>query len=150
MEAILFIGLQATGKSSFYKHRFFRTHVRISLDLLRTRNRERLLLEMCLKTGQPFVIDNTNPRREDRSEALALARAAGFRTVGYYFQSRLADALRRNASRAGDERIPDPGVLGTYGRLELPARDEGFDELYYVRLIEPENFVVEAWSDEIR
>ncbi|HEX4499274.1 MAG TPA: ATP-binding protein [Thermoanaerobaculia bacterium] len=150
MEAILFIGLQATGKSSFYKHRFFRTHVRISLDLLRTRNRERLLLEMCLKTGQPFVIDNTNPRREDRSEVLTLARAAGFRTVGYYFQSRLADALRRNASRAGDERIPDPGVLGTYGRLELPARDEGFDELYYVRLIEPENFVVEAWSDEIR
>ena len=41
MEAIVFIGLQASGKSSFYKERFFSTHVRISLDLLRTRNRER-------------------------------------------------------------------------------------------------------------
>jgi predicted kinase len=149
MEAILFIGLQATGKSSFYRHRFFKTHVRISLDLLRTRHRERSILKVCLTTGQPFVIDNTNPRREDRSEYLALAQAAGFRTTGYYFQSKLADALLRNAARGEDERIPDRGLRGTFGRLEIPARDEGFDELYYVRLVEPEEFVVEAWSDEI-
>jgi predicted kinase len=36
MEAVIFTGLQATGKSSFFKERFFSTHVRISLDLLRT------------------------------------------------------------------------------------------------------------------
>lgn len=30
MEAVVFIGLQASGKSSFYKERFFSTHVRIS------------------------------------------------------------------------------------------------------------------------
>jgi predicted kinase len=149
MEAVIFIGVQATGKSSFYRHRFFRTHVRISLDLLKTRYRERLILDACLKTGQPFVIDNTNPRKEDRAEYLALARAAGFRTVGYYFQSRLEDALSRNSSRAEYERIPDKGLRGTYGKLALPSKEEGFGELYYVRLVEPGSFLVEDWNDEI-
>ncbi|MEL6944740.1 MAG: ATP-binding protein, partial [Bacteroidota bacterium] len=36
MQAILFIGIQASGKSTFYKERFFNTHVRISMDLLNT------------------------------------------------------------------------------------------------------------------
>lgn len=68
MEAVIFVGLQASGKSSFYTERFFSTHVRISLDLLRTRNRERRLLTACLETQQPFVIDNTNPSREERTK----------------------------------------------------------------------------------
>ena len=34
MEAIIFTGIQATGKSTFYKQNFFNSHVRISLDLL--------------------------------------------------------------------------------------------------------------------
>lgn len=149
VEAVIFIGMQATGKSTFYSQRYFRTHVRISLDLLRTRYRERLILDVCLKTGQPFVVDNTNPRREDRSLYLTLARAAGFRTLGYYFQSRLADALHRNSERAEDERIPERGLCGTHSRLQLPSREEGFDELRYVRLVEPGGFLVEDWNDEI-
>ena len=36
MEAIIFVGLPGSGKSSFYKERFFDSHVRISLDLLKT------------------------------------------------------------------------------------------------------------------
>jgi len=32
MEMILFIGIQATGKSSFCRERFFRTHVCNNLD----------------------------------------------------------------------------------------------------------------------
>ena len=66
MEAVLFIGIPGSGKSSFFKERFFSTHVRISLDLLRTRHREELLLEACLGTEQRFVIDNTNPTTSER------------------------------------------------------------------------------------
>ncbi|MFN8578481.1 MAG: hypothetical protein U0354_16755 [Candidatus Sericytochromatia bacterium] len=36
MEAIVFIGAQGSGKSTFYKDKFFNTHMRISLDLLNT------------------------------------------------------------------------------------------------------------------
>lgn len=85
MEAVLLIGLQASGKSTFYQQRFFNTHVRISLDLLKTRNREKLLMQLCLETQQPFVVDNTNPTKEERQRYLEAARAAGFRVVGYYF-----------------------------------------------------------------
>ena len=56
MEVLVLMGLQATGKSSFYRERFFRTHVRISLDLLRTRARERAFFETGLRTGQRLVI----------------------------------------------------------------------------------------------
>jgi predicted kinase len=34
LEAVIFIGLQAAGKSTFYLRRFFRTHVRINMDML--------------------------------------------------------------------------------------------------------------------
>jgi hypothetical protein len=44
MEMVLFIGIQAAGKSSFYLERFFRTHVRVNLDMLKTHYREDLLV----------------------------------------------------------------------------------------------------------
>lgn len=40
MEAIIFCGIPATGKTSFYKQHFFDTHMRISMDQLHTRNKE--------------------------------------------------------------------------------------------------------------
>lgn len=149
MEAVILIGAQASGKSTFYRERFFRTHVRVSLDLLRTRHRERRMLETCIETGQPFVIDNTNPQRTDREAYIAQARSAGFKVVGYYLQSRLAEIIERNAARSEEERIPEKGVRGTYSRLELPSLDEGFDELYYVRYTEPEGYIIERWKDEV-
>ncbi len=60
MELILFIGIQATGKSSFYLERFFRTHVRINGDMLKTRHREELLVRACLEGKTPFVVDKMN------------------------------------------------------------------------------------------
>ena len=45
MEMIMFIGIQASGKSSLYRDRFVDTHQRLNLDVLRTRHRERLLLD---------------------------------------------------------------------------------------------------------
>ncbi len=114
MEAVVFVGLQASGKSTFYGERFFRTHVRINLDMLRTRNRERQLLEACLRTGQPFVVDNTNPTRADRLVYLEAAKTADFRVVGYYFQSSIEACKTRNAQRVDGQRVPLPGLLGTH------------------------------------
>ena len=60
MEAVILVGIQASGKTTFYRERFFETHVRLSLDMLRTRHRERLLVAACVAAQQPFVVDNTN------------------------------------------------------------------------------------------
>jgi predicted kinase len=132
MQAVIFTGVQGSGKTTFYMERFLHTHVRISLDVLKTRPRERALLQTCLATGQPFVVDNTNPRAEVRAPYIAAARQAGFRVIGYFFETSLQDALRRNAQRAGQSRIPAPGVIGTYKRLEPPRLSEGYDELFTV------------------
>lgn len=147
MELVLFIGIQATGKSSFYKERFYRTHLRVNYDMLKTRHREDLIVQACLESKTKFVVDNTNLTRADRARYIVPASNAGFRVVGYFFQSRVADALRRNSNRDEPERVPDKGILGASGRLELPARAEGFDELCFVRLDEPKGFVVEEWKE---
>jgi len=66
VEAVIFIGLQGAGKSTFYQQRFFATHLRINLDMLKTRNRERRFLQVCIETRQCFVVDNTNLTRAHR------------------------------------------------------------------------------------
>jgi predicted kinase len=149
VEAVIFTGLPGAGKSTFYRERFFTTHVRLNLDMLQTRHRERRLLQACLDTRQPFVVDNTNPARADRQVYLEAAKQAGFRVVGYYFQSKVEDCQRRNAQRPEGQRIPPAGIFGAAGRLQIPSRDEGFDELFYVRIDGANQFVVEEWKDEV-
>ena len=144
------MGLQGAGKSSFYRERFFDTHLRLSLDMLRTRHRERRLMQVCVEARQRFVVDNTNPTRAERQVYIRAARDAGFRVIGYYFRSRVEDCLRRNEGRPAGRRVPLKGLLGTAGRMELPSLAEGFDELHYVRIDENCGFVVEEWRDEDR
>ena len=149
MEAIIFVGIQAAGKSSFYRERFLNTHLRINLDMLKTRHRERVLLRACIDLKQPFVIDNTNPTIEERARYIAPAKAAGFRIVGYYFQSIVQDCLARNDRRGPRERVPGKAIGGTASRLQLPSLVEGFDALHYVRIAEDGSFRVEEWADEV-
>lgn len=148
MEALIFIGIQATGKSTFYKARFSDTHIRLNLDMLRTRHRERVLLSAMLEAKQPFVLDNTNPTTADRAGYIAAAKEAKFRIVGYYFKSQVKQAIERNAQRTPDDAVPERAVLGTYNRLEIPSLDEGFDELFYVAGSDGE-FEVQEWSNEV-
>jgi predicted kinase len=152
MEAVILIGIQGTGKSTFCRERLFHTHVRINLDMLQSRHRELLIFSACLNAKQSFVIDNTNPTREERARYIAPARAAGFKVVGYYFESKVKDALLRNELRGPGHRVPDRGVLGTAGRLQLPNKTEGFDALYYVRLAPApaaNDFIVQEWRDDL-
>jgi predicted kinase len=148
MEAVIFCGIQATGKTTFYKDKLFKTHLRLSLDQLKTRSRENKFLATCIAAKQPFVIDNTNPTKADRAKYISLAKANNFKIVCYYFQSRIEDALQRNSHRAGKENIPEIAVKGSFNKLEIPAYAEGFDELYYVG-IEGNNFIIKDWNNEI-
>ncbi len=149
MELVLFIGIQATGKSTFYRERFFRSHVRINGDMLKTRHREELLISACLEGKTPFVVDKMNLTRAERAGYIGLAKGARFKVVGYFFQSRLAASLERNARRDLSERVPDAGVGGASASLQLPSRTEGFDQLFFVRIDGQGGFIVEDWKDEV-
>lgn len=142
----MFIGIQASGKSTFYESHFAETHLRINLDMLKTRNRERILFEACIEIGQCLVIDNTNVTVRDRARYLAVAASSGISVRGYYFESRVKDCLVRNEARIGAKRVKEAGLLGTFARLELPTLDEGFAELNYVKLSPTCGFEVTGWQ----
>ena len=131
MEAIVLCGVQGSGKTTFYRDRFLETHVRISMDLLRTRHREAHLLRVCLDTRQPFVVDNTNATPVERRRYVEPAHAAGFRVIGYLVEVDDVEALGRNAERSGRRRVPVAGVIGTARRLQRPTLEEGFEELWH-------------------
>jgi predicted kinase len=143
MEAIIFIGIQASGKSFFYQQHFFHTHVRINLDMLKTRYREKILFQACLEAKQPFVVDNTNPTLEDRKRYIPSAKEKGFRVVGYYFLSDIESCKQRNQQRLPQQVIPLVGILATYKKLELPRKEEGFDALYFVKIENNDFLIVE-------
>jgi len=145
MQLVVLVGLQGSGKSSFARERLWQTHVRLSLDVLKTRHREAVLFDACLRAKQPVVLDNTNPTRADRARYIEPARTAGFEVVGYYFRSVIAECLARNEAREATQRVPERGLLGTAVRLEQHSLDEGFDALYYVRLIDA-GFEVSEWQ----
>ena len=140
-ELIVFVGLQASGKSTLFRERFAATHAHVSKDLFRNnRNRNRRqgeLVEAVLRSGRPVVVDNTNPGLEDRRPLVELGRRFGARIVGYHFESGVRECLARNARREGKARVPDVAIYATAERLVPPSRAEGFDELFRVRLDGP-------------
>lgn len=146
MEGIIFIGLQASGKSSFFLESFYETHIRLNMDMLKTRHRENILLNACIEGKQKLVIDNTNPTIEERKKYIQAFKKGHFKVVGYYFESRIKDCLKRNSKRS--KKIPEIGIKATFNKIEIPSYKEGFDELFYVSL-NNNNFQIRKWADEI-
>jgi predicted kinase len=138
VELVIFVGLQASGKSAFFRERFAATHEHVSKDLFRNnrdRNRRQAqLIEAALGKGVSVVVDNTNPTVEDRRSLICLGRRFEAEIVGYYFDSTVRQSIGRNRQRAGADRVPDVAVYATAKKLERPAYREGFDELFSVRI----------------
>lgn len=143
MQCILFVGIPASGKSSFYKEHFFNSHIRVSLDLLNTRNKEQKLIEYCFATQSKFVIDNTNVTQVERAKYILLLKEKKYEIVGYYFDTSLEEALDRNEKRK--ETIPELGVKAKCKQLELPSISEGFDKLFKVSIIN-QQFKIENYE----
>ena len=132
MECVILIGIQASGKSTFYKERYVDTHLRLNMDMLKTRHREKLLLNALLEAKQPFVVDNTNPLPEDRMTYIEAAKRHRFSVVGCYFEPDYAESIRRNAQRTGKAFVREIGIRSVLNKLVRPSIGEGFDELYTV------------------
>ena len=144
-QAIIFIGIQASGKTTFYYRMLADgNYVHISLDDLHTRNKESQELIKCLENGNSFVIDNTNPEISDRTAYIQKAKEYGYHIIGIFFQSRVKDCVRRNEERG--VKVPSKAIACTSNKLQMPSKSEGFDELYYVR-IENNDFDISTWRE---
>ncbi len=130
---IIMMGLQGSGKSTFYLKFLSEDYIRVNLDTLKTRHQERLLIDECIGEGKNFVIDNTNPTRADRARYISLAKEQGYHVIGYFMESKIKNCIARNALREGKARVPNTAIAATSNKLEIPSYEEKFDELYFVK-----------------
>lgn len=135
MQLIIFTGIQASGKSSFYLLNVYHSHLRLNLDMLKTRHRENILFEACLASKTKMVIDNTNPTKADRARYIQRAKDAGFEIISYYFETNLKSSLERNSHRKGKANIPEIGIRSTYKKLEAPHVNERFYEMFKIKIV---------------
>jgi predicted kinase len=137
-ELIIFVGMQASGKSTYYRAQLAATHVHVSKDLMpNARNRDakqRDMIVNALTAGLSVVVDNTNPTPAVREPLIRLGKAHGARVVAYYFEIPVKEAIARNRLREGKARVPDVAIYVTSRKLVPPSFDEGFDE---VRVVAP-------------
>lgn len=154
MELVLFTGLQASGKSTFYQTHFAATYEHISMDLLQhnknPRKRQLVLIEDVLQAQQSVVVDNTNPTVEVRLPLIALGHLYGAKIVGYYFDATVRECIERNQLREGKARVPDVAIYATAKKLVRPSYAEGFAMLYRVSIGENSTFLIrELLENEI-
>ena len=143
-QVIVFIGIQASGKTTFYNRLLLDGYAHISLDVLHTRNKENLVMMDCLNNDSPFVIDNTNPEISDRKLYIQKAKEYGYHVIGIFFQSIVKDCVLHNEEREG--KVPSKAIAYTSNKLQMPSKDEGFDELYFVRIIN-NDFEISTWRE---
>lgn len=153
MELLIFIGLQASGKSTFFQKNFATTHKLVSKDLMpnhknRAKRQAQLIAE-ALQSGHSVVVDNTNPTIEERALLISLGKQYHAKIIGYYFQSYVSRCLERNQQRQGPEKVPDVGIYATSRKLERPAISQGFDQLFYVKFADNNEFEVSHWNEEL-
>ena len=145
-QAVILMGIQASGKSTFYQQILQQTHAHISLDVLRTRGREQRALTQCLAEGKSFIIDNTNPTKEDRQRYIPIAKQHGYHVIGIFFQSIVKDCIRRNERR--NKGIMPKAIACTSNKLEMPSRTEGFDEIFFAKMNNDNGFDIEPWIEK--
>ncbi len=149
MQLVIFIGLQASGKSTFFRQRFAVTHEHVSKDLMRNnKNRTRRqtqLIESALQAGHSVVVDNTNPTVEDRASLIQLGSLYGAEIIGYYFKSEVSQCLERNRQRLGKAKVPDIAIYATIKKLVRPTYTEGYKQLFFVRMAGNSTFEAYPW-----
>ncbi|MBQ2753943.1 MAG: AAA family ATPase [Clostridia bacterium] len=143
---IIMIGIQGSGKSTFC-NKFLENYKRINLDTLKTRHREQTEIDECFKADESFVVDNTNPTKEERARYISQAKTEEYKVVGYFMESKIKDCIDRNNKRTGNACVPAKAIAATSNKLQLPRYDEGFDQLYFVKNDGTEMTVYE-WRDE--
>lgn len=62
--------------------------------MLKTRHREDIILRACLEAKQPFVVDNTNPAKEERKKYIEEAKKQVFKYPDISFNRNLKKRLR--------------------------------------------------------
>jgi predicted kinase len=129
-EIIVMCGLPGSGKSTYMKEHLEDTHVRINLDMLKTRRKEKILLTTCVASGIKCVIDNTNVTRAERENYIDIAKLNKIPIKCVYIQKDVKTCISQNKLRP--VHVPDIAIYTKNKKFEMPDISEGFDEVIVI------------------
>lgn len=129
---IVFVGIPASGKSTYYREHFSYTFCRVNLDSFKNNKRfkeECTMYGFCqMKTD--FVVDNTNLTIQSRKHYIELAKNWGYSPIAYYFIPNKDLSIERNKYRTNN--VPNIAIYSVIKKIEEPSLEEGFDGIVYV------------------
>ncbi len=165
LDLVILVGIQASGKTTYYRRHLRGEYLHVSLDNWRGKGNVRAkehgaILEALASAGgsggrvRGVVVDNTNTtsatRRRYFDYAAEFSRDSGrgVRLVAYFFDADLESCLARNADRPKDAPVgtpyyvPPEALEKFQGMLQPPAHEEGFEKVFRVRIAEDGAFDV--------
>jgi len=166
VDLIVLVGIQASGKTTFYRRHLEADYSHVSLDNWRgkgnVRRKEHQAIMAALAAAaessgkvRGVVVDNTNITAETRKRYFEYAdefsRGAGrpVQVIACFFDPDVQNCLDRNRQRPKDTppgvpyHVPPAAIRSFHRRLEPPTHKEGFDEIFRVRITEEGGFLVE-------
>ena len=166
VELIVLVGIQASGKTTYYRQALQDRYIHVSLDNWRGKGNVRGKEYQAVLAGlgraaasggatRGVVVDNTSVTADtrhryfDMAGEFALSAGQPVRVVAYYFDADLDSCLKRNRQRLADAPagtpyfVPPDVIAGYRQRLQPPAKAEGFDEVLRVRIAEDGQFLVD-------
>lgn len=138
-ELIIFVGLPASGKSTFAKnHLIPNGYTWINRDTLKTPAKCKKAIKESFTEGKSAVLDNTSPTAKVRKEYISIAKKCGVPVRCFYFNTsdELASHLnfyRERMTEGKIRRIPRVAFNVYKKRFEAPSMDEGFTEIATVK-----------------
>jgi len=140
-ELLIFVGMPASGKSSFAKeHLEPHGYHWVNRDTLKTPAKCLKACQEAIASGKSVVVDNTSPTAPDRSAYISVAKKHGVpvRCFKFDLTRELANHLnfyREKITNGDRRRVPDVGFNMYKSKYQEPKASEGFKEICIVRFV---------------
>lgn len=138
---IIFCGPPGGGKSTFWRT-YLQGYTRINRDTLKTKEKCYKVAEDEIKKGNSVVIDNTNPKKDDRAYFSGLAKKYGYDVRCFFFKTSKDICFHNDYMRVvNNKREHLSGKAGSipihkwFKDLEEPTVAEGFKEVKKINFI---------------
>ena len=132
---MLLVGRPASGKSTLTRRHFIPNgYTQVNRDTLGTKEKCLKVAAEALKNNKSVIVDNTNPKKEDRKAYIDLANKSKvpIRCIHLKVSSELSyhlNMFRQNVTKGDQRRVPDVAYRTFDKYFEEPKASEGFSEV---------------------
>lgn len=139
-QMIVMVGFPASGKSSYVQEHYKNSHVRVNLDTIKKRDKERTILTAILSTGVNVVIDNTNLTIEHRKRYTDMAKDYGYSVTALCIDVPAAECISIDNKRHKSEKVGTRWINALVRSYELVNEYEDFEDVIVIKPTPVTNF----------